>query len=767
MRNLRKKFVAVAVAAAMVFTSGVLPSNQAQAAGKLKLSKSSVSLKVGTSKKITIKNAPKGAKKTWASKNKKIAAVTKQGKITGKKAGKTKVICTVKYKKNKKKVTKKLTVAVTVKKKSNVTPTTQEPVASTGAAVTVAPTASAISADPTVSAEPAVSAGPSLKPANVATGEDAKNPNLSNLTTEHQSANGISTKDNGVMRTELSTLDLTPVMGLGWNYGNSLEQSIDTSKMTEEEKASVDVAYCETSANNVAITQKNVDYLKKYGFNNVRIPVAWSNLMDISEDGMTYTINEDYMNRVEEVMNYCLNNEMYVIVNIHYDGDWWGQFGDADENVRKMAWARYEQIWTQLAARYEEYSDRLILESANEELGDRLNDDWVNRSTANKTGVLTVEEQYETLNAINQKFVDIVRASGGNNQYRHLLIAGYSTNIDATCNAQFKMPQDTPENGVSKLSVSVHYYTPWNYCGGNEYHQGEGMAPRLYDWGTEEDLAEMHGYLDKMKQFTEAGYGVIIGEYGVQSTAAAGIPDYIGKVAAYALENKMVPVLWDNGTWFNREKNYINYDNVADAILEVTGADGSELEKSGNDTKMPMYRELGSDSELTLLYTWEGEWLKNGGGNANETSYIKPSISSTTEDGWTFHCNTYGYWAVIHSEALQDIKQPYIRVTCQDDEIDSANLQISGAEFKEKYSVEEYGLYEEDEAWGVETKGALEKCSPSGTETDIAPEEEWSGKIYAIDPEITSYPIIWLSASNKPVFTKIEIFDGPEIDWGE
>ena len=182
----------------------------------------------------------------------------------------------------------------------------------------------------------------------------------SNIGEERTLPSGFKTRDNGEMRDNMDSAAYMKEMGLGWNYGNSLDQSIDTSSMTEDEKKNVDVNYCETSANNSALTQKNVDTIKAYGFNNVRIPVAWSNLMDISEDKMTYTINEKYMERVEEVINYCLNDGLYAIVNIHYDGDWWGQFGDKDASVREQAWARYRQIWTQLSERYKDYSDRLI-----------------------------------------------------------------------------------------------------------------------------------------------------------------------------------------------------------------------------------------------------------------------------------------------------------------------------------------------------------------------------------------------------------------------
>lgn len=578
-----------------------------------------------------------------------------------------------------------------------------------------------------------------------------------NIGEERTLPSGFVTRDNGIMRDNMDSAAYMSRMGLGWNYGNSLDQAIDTSKMSDEEKAKVNVKYCETSANNLALTQKNVDTLKQYGFRNVRIPVAWSNLMDISEDKMTYTINEGYLQRVEQVINYCLNDGMYAIVNIHYDGDWWGQFGDADESVRKQAWARFRQIWTQVSNRYRDYSDRLIFESANEELGDRLNDNWVKRDTNNKTGVLTVDEQYETMNKINQEFVNIVRKSGGNNEKRYLLIAGYSTNIERTCDDRFVMPTDPiKENGVSKLSVSVHYYTPWNYCGGSEYHQVEGGAARLYDWGTDEDIKAMHAELDKMSKFTEQGYGVIIGEYGVQTTAADGIANYIYEMGQYALEKGMIPVLWDNGGWFNRQKNIISYDDVAQAILDMTGAQGIGRKAKVNTGK-PLYTEVQDESGLTPVYSWEGKWKKNGGDNE---TYCEPALTVISNDGtndWYYHCNSYGYWAVIYSEALKNVKHLYVRVTCENNDIDSSALQLASAEFKENFPPEK-GLYDPNEKLKAANYGALENCT-NGKETNISAEESWSGKIFSIDEDLLQgKSILWISASNKPVFTKIELF---------
>ena len=258
-------------------------------------------------------------------------------------------------------------------------------------------------------------------------------------------------------------------LGLGINLGNTME-SVSRYKL-----GSVN-AY-ETCWGAPTTTKAMIDGMKNAGFKTIRIPVAWSNM--VSDDG-NYTISDGYFNRVEEIMGYALDNDMYVIVNIHYDGGWWGQFGAckkdsagnivADETRRAAAWKRYESYWKQISERFKKYSGHVIFESANEELGTRLND-ALNSNGYGFTedmssddiisGNLTDDEKYALVNQINQKFVDIVRASGGNNANRFLLIAGYDTDISKTCDTRYKMPTDTIE---SHLMVSVHYYSPYGYC---------------------------------------------------------------------------------------------------------------------------------------------------------------------------------------------------------------------------------------------------------------------------------------------------------------
>lgn len=568
----------------------------------------------------------------WSSKNKKIATVSKKGKITAKKAGKTKVICKVTYKKGKKKVTKKLsvTVKVTAKKKTTKKPTV------------------------TVTAKP--TATPYNKEADM---------KKSNVTTEHKSKNGIDSTDNGLMRKNISNLDLMKLMGYGWNLGNQMEQSNYSGKMTTIEQ-------CETSAGNPEATQKTFDGLKSYGVNTVRIPVAWSNFM--SQDGK-YTINKELFDRVETIVNYALNDEMYVIINIHWDGGWWGMFGaeeyDAKETpIRDEAWKKYISIWTQISERFKEYSDHLIFEGANEEISGRLNDNYKDPNTAqqNQTGKLgkkdpetekiDATEIYEMANAINQKFVDIVRASGGNNAYRHLLIPGTGNEScviegnesetyvqNGTIDDRWKLPNDPAEKatGVKKMSVSVHYYDPVDYGlsatstasygyrdkWGVDYTDANGKTYKGQD-----DYDFMDNMLGKLKKFTDQGYGIILGECGVVKGYKDNIPDFMTYLFTQSKKLGMTPVWWDEGHYYNRGDGYFAYDDVGQVYAKLTGSKpnipaNAELVYTGIKT-VPAEK----NENPKVVATWNGEFLRHTNGDTAEIlKKERPDIFDASNNG--------------------------------------------------------------------------------------------------------------------------------------
>lgn len=304
--------------------------------------------------------------------------------------------------------------------------------------------------------------------------------------------------DNGVMREGLTALEATRLMGNGINLGNTLEACDNNVGI----KTNTPLSY-ETHWGQPKTTQAMIDGMKAAGFDTIRIPVAWmTNATHLYEGD--YTIDADFMDRVEEVVRYARKAGMYVIVNDHWDGGWYGMFGSESAETRALAMEAYKGMWQQIAERFRDYSDYLIFESANEELGTRFDENSPLYCSDSVVTYLNDDERYALTNEINQTFVDVVRATGGNNATRFLLIAGYGTNIDQTCDDRFQMPKDTAD---SKLMVSVHYYDPWSYCGASS-------AVSATKWGKVSDYEYMDQQLAKMTKFTEAGYGVVIGEYG-------------------------------------------------------------------------------------------------------------------------------------------------------------------------------------------------------------------------------------------------------------
>lgn len=303
--------------------------------------------------------------------------------------------------------------------------------------------------------------------------------------------------DDGVMRDGLTAMEATRLMGNGINLGNTMEACNN-----ERGHFSTFTADYETLWGQPVTTQAMLDGMKAAGFDTLRLPVAWmNNATDMPRD---YTIDAAYLARVKEIVDYARNAGMYVIINDHWDGGWWGMFGSEDPQTAAFAMEAYKGMWRQIAEYFKDYSDYVIFESANEELGARFDEDSPLFCQDSVVSYLPDDQRYALTNEVNQAFVDTIRATGGNNASRFLLIAGYGTNIDNTVDSRFKMPTDTADK---KLMVSVHYYDPWSYCGATS-------AASATRWGRVDDFSVMFDTLSKMTVFTEQGYGVVIGEYG-------------------------------------------------------------------------------------------------------------------------------------------------------------------------------------------------------------------------------------------------------------
>lgn len=328
-----------------------------------------------------------------------------------------------------------------------------------------------------------------------------------------------------------------PGFGVGINIGNTLD-AIGTHTWHARE----------TGWGNPPITRDFIKALKNHGYKTIRLPVTWAEYIGPAPD---YLIGDcvftdcstcpNRMDRVEEVVNWILAEDMYCILNIHHDGghsdkSWILDMSDNEAETLN----KFNIVWNQIAIRFRDASDKLILESMNEVGFDDIWNQWA--ADQSRKG-----EAYHKVNLLNQAFVDTVRITGGNNANRPLLIAGYWTDIDATCDPLFIMPQDTIED---KLLLSVHYYTPAQFCIADDPNTSWGYRD---DWGSTTaaaDMAELINQFNKLKtNFIDKGIPVILGEYGVtkKNKVEEGRIRWMTAVTKTSIEYGICPVLWDTG----------------------------------------------------------------------------------------------------------------------------------------------------------------------------------------------------------------------------
>lgn len=350
-------------------------------------------------------------------------------------------------------------------------------------------------------------------------------------------------KDTAKKWTELDQTQITEAMGLGWNLGNQLE-------------ASSGGLPSETCWGNPEVTKELIDTVKAQGFKTVRIPVSY---LDMIGDGPDYKIDTDWLDRVQEVVDYVVNNDMFAIVNMHGDGYYtvdhsWLLCAEDDDKQTEIK-DKYGKVWTQIADRFKDYDQHLIFESMNEE----FNNDYGKPD----------EKAYDNINAYNQIFVDSVRATGSNNEKRWLLLPGWNTNIDYTAgdDYNFKIPTDKGCKADGKrIMISVHYYDPFNFTideNKTAKTQWGKYAVKNYDnWGQEDYVDSQMALLNE--KFVSQGYPVVIGEFGAQDKTEkfADYNEFRRYWAEYlikaAKKNGVVCVYWDNGYNGNKGFGIIN-----------------------------------------------------------------------------------------------------------------------------------------------------------------------------------------------------------------
>lgn len=361
---------------------------------------------------------------------------------------------------------------------------------------------------------------------------------------ESTSAAAQAVKKEETMR-DMTTMEIVQDMGLGINLGNTFESCGDWISPSS-------VTNYETGWGSPVVTKELIQGYKDCGFGVLRVPVAWSNMM-----GENYVINPDYLARVKEVVDWALDSDLYVILNIHWDGGWFADF--ADDGKRDECFKKYESVWTQLTKAFGQYGDKLMFESLNEEGG--WESIWNRYSNQGDK-----EKSYGILNDMNQRFVDIVRGSGGNNEKRHLLIAGYNTDIPLTCDSAYKMPNDP----AGRCALSVHYYTPATFA---LLDKDADWGKAQTEWGSDSDIAELTKHMDMMKTtFVDKGIPVIIGEYSAatKNKTPEAVRKYLTSVCEACYTRGMCPVLWDvTDVFYNRKTMTFQDPELLKELMEV------------------------------------------------------------------------------------------------------------------------------------------------------------------------------------------------------
>lgn len=436
---------------------------------------------------------------------------------------------------------------------------------------------------------------------------------------------------------------LAAKMTLGINVGNQME-------------ATGCKPAAETCWGHPKVSEAYIKLIKDSGFDAIRLPVSW----DQYADQATGKISDVWLNRVKEVVQYAVDNGLYVMVNIHWDGGWLERsFHEAAESETKKEAVKAKQkaYWEQIATHLREFDEHVMFASANEP--DTSNDNESASVIASRVAVL--DEYHQT-------FVDAVRSTGGKNAYRVLIIQAPKTDIDLATNNWFVMPSDT---ATGRQMAEVHFY-PFSFTNQD--------ADIVADWGTlqffcywgegnhsetdtfRNSTREEEGFVDakfaQMKtKFADQGIPVVLGEFAARprsEEACSDYPKHLASRAYYAqyvtqasIENGMLPFFWDTGEVFERGTPAVNNQQVLDGLLigsgklngslssssaqSSAGTSSSAMSSSVQASSVPS-SSSSSVSNLVVLDTSPANWNVDSGVVKNESaSHIEFTVNASNQ----------------------------------------------------------------------------------------------------------------------------------------
>jgi len=340
---------------------------------------------------------------------------------------------------------------------------------------------------------------------------------------------------------ETSAAEIVEHIKIGWNLGNTLDP-VNLFWLPENARLS----QFESAWGNPVTTQAMIDAVKNAGFNALRIPVSWSKVVDDQ-----YNIRADWMERVIQVVNYGVSNDMFIILNTHHDESIF-KFMDAEMEESAKA---FQRIWEQIAFTFRDYDIKLMFEGLNEPRTVGSSMEW-NGGTP---------EEHRNLNIMNQLFVDTVRAGGGNNEKRVLLVPTYAASATSAAMNALVIPND-PKNTNNKIIVSIHAYEPYNFALNENSPVNTWSNVNASDtWPIIERVNRMYD------MYVSRGIPVILGELGAlnknNEDARAQWAEYY---ISYAKSRGIKCFWWDDGGNFlllNRRAGVFTYPQIVEALI--------------------------------------------------------------------------------------------------------------------------------------------------------------------------------------------------------
>ena len=324
----------------------------------------------------------------------------------------------------------------------------------------------------------------------------------------------------------ISSMNLVAEMGVGWNLGNSLD-------VENRDK---------TAWGNPLPTQAIIDKVFDMGFRTLRIPVTWDYHQQATA---TYIIEEDYLTRVQEAVNYGISKNMHVILNIHHDNSWIRPT-NADAPIVKL---RLASLWTQVANRFKNYSDKLIFETLNENRLLNSPEEWIGGT----------EEGRNVLNEYHLEALNAIRATGSNNTGRHIMISTYAASTIPVAMDDLIIP-----NNDDRVIISLHTYFPWPFAGPDD---------PLAVWGSDEDKAALRAEFDRIrdKWILQEQRPVILGEWGAVDKNNLDVREgYYEFYVSESTARGLLPIVWDDGGNFRMlDRTNLNwhFPTLADIIV--------------------------------------------------------------------------------------------------------------------------------------------------------------------------------------------------------